>query len=177
MESLCSIFQEWVGFFVCLFDLIDKSSDRFVFRIYCITFENINCLFFAETGKVSVESDLYNNVNYNIYKLINKCFVFRWQWHSDSKWVTTDSMLVLLTSMVAAVFVSHIYYLFDASHIYYLFEIFLCSCKEKQERVPECNFSANTERCGTPPPGVRWKVSLCWNSSSFHSPVTTSGDQ
>ncbi|XP_076441070.1 microcephalin-like [Babylonia areolata] len=32
------------------------------------------------------------------------------------------------------------------------------SCKEKQQRVSEHEFSANTKHCGTPPPGIRWKT-------------------
>ena len=39
--------------------------------------------------------------------------------------------------------------------------IFLCSrCMEENEKVAESEYPANTEKCGTPPPGVRWKVSL-----------------
>ncbi|KAL8590491.1 hypothetical protein ACOMHN_011704 [Nucella lapillus] len=51
------------------------------------------------------------------------------------------------------------------------------SCKEKQQRVPEREFSANTQRCGTPPPGVRWKKYKSMQPRDFEDEVARSADR
>ncbi|XP_076441370.1 microcephalin-like [Babylonia areolata] len=51
------------------------------------------------------------------------------------------------------------------------------SCKEKQQRVSEHEFSANTKHCGTPPPGIRWKKYKSMQPRDFEDELARSADR
>ncbi|KAK7100031.1 microcephalin-like [Littorina saxatilis] len=51
------------------------------------------------------------------------------------------------------------------------------SCKELQSKAPESRFVANTERCGTPPPGVRWKKYKFMQPRAFEDDLGRSAER